>query len=194
MKTFNSKCRNGMMMFGLFLFTFNVRAATIFFDDFESDLSNWSSNLSGVIVSDPIESGNALSFSRLWAGGDIISVSMNNPNGKYILSFDYLGSCGTSDCGGYIGFEPGDVWLAGTGTYPKSYDLDDTGQWVHYSFTFTASTSIALQVEDYSGSGGVAGDIYFDNIKVETVPVPAALWLFSSGLLGVIGIARKKVA
>jgi hypothetical protein len=47
--------------------------------------------------------------------------------------------------------------------------------------------------------GGVPGcqsNIFWDNISitadVAAVPVPAAVWLFGSGLLGLIGVARRK--
>jgi len=33
-----------------------------------------------------------------------------------------------------------------------------------------------------------------DTVNISTVPVPAAVWLFGSGLLGLIGIARRKKA
>lgn len=33
-----------------------------------------------------------------------------------------------------------------------------------------------------------------DNVMVNAIPIPAAAWLFGSGLLGLIGIARKKSA
>jgi len=48
--------------------------------------------------------------------------------------------------------------------------------------------------------GGIRGyiDIGSGNsmtvTAINAVPVPAAIWLFSSGLLGLIGVARKKVA
>ena len=32
----------------------------------------------------------------------------------------------------------------------------------------------------------------FDNIVVEAVPVPAAVWLFASGLLGLISLSRRR--
>ncbi len=32
----------------------------------------------------------------------------------------------------------------------------------------------------------------YDNIEVSAVPIPAAVWLFGSGLLGLVGIARRK--
>ena len=45
---------------------------------------------------------------------------------------------------------------------------------------------------DFNGlSGDTIGvdDIVFANT---TVPVPAAVWLFGSGLIGLIGVARRK--
>jgi hypothetical protein len=38
------------------------------------------------------------------------------------------------------------------------------------------------------------GAIFFDDAKVEIVPVPAAVWLFGSGLLGMVGMTRRKKA
>ena len=37
-------------------------------------------------------------------------------------------------------------------------------------------------------SGGQ--ETIFDNVRLEAVPIPAAAWLFGSGLLGLIGITR----
>ncbi len=31
-------------------------------------------------------------------------------------------------------------------------------------------------------------------LSISTVPIPAAVWLFGSGLLGLLGIARRKKA
>lgn len=54
----------------------------------------------------------------------------------------------------------------------------------------------------YSTSGGNSGSWYSENQygfdyasingSISAVPVPAAVWLFSSGLLGLIGLARRK--
>lgn len=47
------------------------------------------------------------------------------------------------------------------------------------------------------GTSPVAADaalIYADFIPGATVPVPAAVWLFGSGLLGLVGMARRKKA
>ncbi|MGB5440278.1 MAG: VPLPA-CTERM sorting domain-containing protein [Gammaproteobacteria bacterium] len=49
---------------------------------------------------------------------------------------------------------------------------------------------------DYASLDGTvsAKAAVLSNINVSTVPVPAAVWLFSSGLLGLTGVARRKKA
>lgn len=46
---------------------------------------------------------------------------------------------------------------------------------------------------NFSGAGGIGGNWIFnqDTDNVSVVPVPAAAWLFGSGLLGLAGFARK---
>ena len=44
-------------------------------------------------------------------------------------------------------------------------------------------------VDNDNGPRDVAG---LDNIQLSSVPIPATVWLFGSGLLGLIGIARRK--
>jgi probable HAF family extracellular repeat protein len=44
------------------------------------------------------------------------------------------------------------------------------------------------------GMGTINGQIHAYLMTPTSVPVPAAVWLFGSGLLGLIGIARRKAA
>ena len=49
--------------------------------------------------------------------------------------------------------------------------------------------------EGYCNVGGCASSsstVWFDNVTVSAIPVPAAAWLFSSGLPGLTGIAKRK--
>ncbi len=50
---------------------------------------------------------------------------------------------------------------------------------------------------DYVAPSGVdygsASGIFLEGSGVSAVPVPAAVWLFGSGLLGLVGVARRKV-
>ncbi len=51
---------------------------------------------------------------------------------------------------------------------------------------------------DYSWGGNIypngrsSASVWFDNVTVSTVPVPAAVWLFGSGLLGLAARLRRK--
>ena len=50
-----------------------------------------------------------------------------------------------------------------------------------------------MMLEDFSGGAGrVAGDAYFDNVKLEAVPEPATLLLVGSGLTGLALRRRRK--
>ena len=45
----------------------------------------------------------------------------------------------------------------------------------------------------YILAGGVGAEpVYLDNMQYNVVPVPAAVWLFGSGLLGLVGFVRRK--
>ena len=170
----------------------------LFFEDFESNLNKWKSNTSGVITNDPVQGDKALSFTQLVCGGDIFSQYIYNPSQEYILSFDYLGTCSNGNCGGFIGFEPG-LWLAGTTNYPGLKTiLPDTGQWEHITIQFHGPESISLKIEDYYGCGGLAGDVYFDNILVTDangvsstpIPEPSSLSLLIS-TMGLLVFKRR---
>ena len=58
----------------------------------------------------------------------------------------------------------------------------------------TAGTHfLQLLLEDHGQANGYAVEITADTfIPGPPVPIPAALWLFGSGLLGLIGVARRK--
>lgn len=57
--------------------------------------------------------------------------------------------------------------------------------------TFTLTYNAHAKYGDPSGFGGVAYGIHMTG-TVSAVPVPAAAWLFGSGLIGLVGAARRK--
>jgi len=76
-----------------------------------------------------------------------------------------------------------------------------TNKTVSYNVLAEASGGITLQFSVACAPiNGCNGDYFIDNVSisadVETpaVPVPAAVWLFGSGLLGLVGVARRKKA
>ena len=46
----------------------------------------------------------------------------------------------------------------------------------------------------FAGLGGQGGPEIKMVVDIQAVPVPAAVWLFGSGLIGLVGVARRKKA
>ena len=74
---------------------------------------------------------------------------------------------------------------------PRFYTSDTplTGTATYTSATFA---SLGLTPGSYEwtwGSGATADSL---TLNVGAVPIPAAVWLFGSGLLGLVGVARRK--
>ena len=59
------------------------------------------------------------------------------------------------------------------------------GPTAHMIFFFTTGSQYSVQSGDGFAWAVADGDI-------GAVPVPAAVWLFGSGLIGLVGLARRK--
>lgn len=57
--------------------------------------------------------------------------------------------------------------------------------------TFSVTSLSGISGFSLFGINQVEGNTAIDNVVVSTVPVPAALWLFGSGLLGLSGFSRR---
>lgn len=171
-------------------------AQTIFSEDFEGTLSQWTGKSGGghhgVITVDPLRAGNkVLTFNGLGSGGDMFSILAIPvvPAQTYILKFEYLGTPGAGgvagNLGGVIGFSENLVpnkhrWLEGTVLCCgiEADNLADSDAWETHSVSFDpfknsvgnpwtiAGNDIHIILEDFIGSGGLAGDVYFDNIRL----------------------------
>jgi hypothetical protein len=110
-----------------------------------------------------------------------------------ILSDDNNGNV-TLDFGGWsIEWNGIDMPLGGSSSFPE-----DTGiATMNCASTCEAGDIFILEYAAHvepgnpSGFGGVPYDLHLEG-TVSTVPVPATAWLFGSGLLGLVGIARRK--
>ena len=192
-----------MLMFSMTL----IFAETLFFENFENDLSAWygqgGGSYSAAIVNDPLETDHAVNFNQLIGGGDIFTQNeFLSSNGQYILSFDYLGLA-QDNSHGYIGYSQGTPgnhsWLSG------NYILPSDGQWHHMIFEFTVGENtttinnvvhnvniyndvpninapIRIMIEDFTGN---TGDALFDNILLTDsdgatgIPEPGSLLSFA---------------
>ena len=60
-----------------------------------------------------------------------------------------------------------------------------------YGDTYTLDYTATVPLGDPSNFGGVSYGLHLEG---SVVPVPAAVWLFGSGLLGLVGVARRRKA
>lgn len=107
-------------------------------------------------------------------GWDISSADTSNPGQLVVLASTFgAGQAGAFDLVtlDFVANLPG-LTIAGLGLNPIE---GPTGNWTDPLFNQNI-------VVDYTGA----------TVTVNTVPVPAAVWLFGSGLLGMIGIARRR--
>ena len=80
--------------------------------------------------------------------------------------------------------------------------INATTSWQTFTGDFTLGAGVTAYTLQFAavcgGSPSCTADYYFDNVSimadVNAVPIPAAVWLFGSGLLGLIGVARRKKA
>ncbi len=159
-----------------------------------------------------IDAGNASAFSGLSTlpGGpadNLIKQSNRlvgtiQPGDAVTVTFDAKGTLGVSAVAQVIVFSE----FTGGGATPTFFDFGLTDQWQSYTYNTTAGgdvgggITLALKI----GCGAVAGctaDVNWDNVSFTAdvtnppaVPVPAAAWLFGSGLIGLVGMARRKKA
>ncbi len=129
-----------------------------------------------------------------------IGIGVVNPFDTVTVSFDLNN---TAAAGG-VAFIELFSELGGGGTSKSEILLANgagTNGWESFMFTAVlgddVSGGISLQLKAACGPvPGCTSEAYFDNVSVtvEAVPVPAAVWLFGSGLLGLVGVARRKKA
>lgn len=85
----------------------------------------------------------------------------------------------------------GDMNLVAGGIVPDATELTLAYDFGLMSDIGSSYTNFILDPNIWTGTQ-YEFDIYGNDPLVNTVPLPAAVWLFGSGLLGLIGLARRK--
>jgi hypothetical protein len=64
--------------------------------------------------------------------------------------------------------------------------------YMYLTLTGNVNAVAPVPVPDALDLGGPRGKYKTTGLAVTSVPVPATAWLFGSGLLGLVGVARRK--
>ena len=178
--------------------------------DFESGGDSWGTEpAGGSSFAFPAAGGNGGGYLEMTGstGGDGwggVAISTDDPAGALLGDFGVVAG-GTYD----FLFDMKQTNSGGGGIKLESWNeagfLSTTGDqvfaatsdWASYSYNYTidaGATRLKIVLLGLSNT-----NVYgFDNVCIDdcapVVPVPAAVWLFGSGLLGLFGIARRKKA
>ena len=179
--------------------------------DFESGLDSWGLELGG---------GSAFSHSATGGngGGYLVMDNRNAAWGGVAVSTDDAAGSLLGDFGVAAGQNINVLWdmkaVSGPGggsgikmeSWGETGKISDTGDqvfaatidWSSYSFNYTidpTATRLKIVLLGINGDSVMGYDnVCIDDCSAPAVPVPAAVWLFGSGLLGLIGVARRKRA
>lgn len=81
-----------------------------------------------------------------------------------------------------------DAWVGGTSDFGFSLSQENYG----VIRADNGSVAVSAFCDTESTAGMCATGSFAPTLEVSAVPVPAAAWLFGSGLLGLVGVARRK--
>ncbi|VAW51542.1 hypothetical protein MNBD_GAMMA06-309 [hydrothermal vent metagenome] len=151
--------------------------ANVLLTGFSGTYNDVTGSFNAVLALDNAAGPMSLSGILLFDGAGLLAANST-------LDLTFSGTQGGALSDTIIGFEKGKVCCSGT-NYPNTFDGNIMTLW---GANFDSSA-------DFINTGSYAGaTLGLDfRIALTPVPVPAAVWLFGSGLLGLVGIARRKV-
>lgn len=158
----------------------------------------WTTPVAGVLVTstETITPTEGTGMGITYGGGDAFTQSQSVEivtAGVYDISVQANALTGTAlTSGGNRTLIDGAFELfAGTAS-SSSMNVITTDDWK--TFTWRTTLDAGLIDAGLRNRDSAIYSIAFDDYSVTLIPVPAAVWLFGSGLIGLIGIARTKKA
>lgn len=146
----------------------------------------WSA--SGLGTVDTVEwiQGTGNYAAQLTTGSEaVLSQSIDIPSNPFQLDFDYMFTTPTGTLDVILGST-----LLGTINATPSSDFANLTFFVDDpSLLGQTGQNLSFHLNGLTGS-----QVLLDNVVAAVIPLPPAAWLFGSGLLGLVGIARRKKA
>ena len=112
------------------------------------------------------------------------------PGQEYSLHFAYSHNFNAAQSTGHVDVTGVTNLLSAT----LIHDIPNTQsnmEWLSFDSLFIADSSTTTLTFTGEFSNGNLGFV-IDDVMVNTIPIPAAVWLFGSGLIGLLGLARRK--
>ena len=185
--------------------------AALFHFEFNGTVRNSTSTLSGVSVGDSavitvgLDNGNSSNVSQVWTANDLQSITFDFNNGAILTTFlspfggalsasagsfqtDALGTL-TSVMSNWGDGIVGSNWVSNDSFAPSLWWLDGNNPVYQNVAGQLASIVLPLNVP---GTPGLLDPSSWS--QVNAVPVPAAVWLFGTALIGLVGFSRRKKA
>jgi len=188
------------------MFAFQVNASIFNNGSFETgDLSGWTDNSttgSSSVVTNSVSYGgtnysatdgsyfveltadSSLSQNISWAAGETMSFDWA------FLAFDYDPYFDSSFFSVFNGAS-----LVKALTLADVASVGDYGETIWNTFSYTFVNAGAGQMTfgvSNLGDNAFSSKLLIDNVSPSAVPVPAAVWLFGSALMGLFGVSRRK--
>ena len=158
----------------------------------------WTTPVSGNIVTstETINPTEGSGFGITYGGADAFTQSQSV---EILTAGDYIFSVEANALTGSV-LAAGSNRTLGNGAFQlfagsassSNMDVITTDDWMTFTWTTTLDAGL-IDVGLRNMNSGIYS-IAYDNFSMNRVPVPAAIWLFGSGLIGLIGVARRKKA
>ncbi len=148
--------------------TQSIRSVGFYFQNYDG-ITGWNQDISYNIYAD--NNGVTGNLIASGAGQNVTPTDSGLPwccgGNAWLVEFDLVST---------VTLAAGNYWLGLTGA----------------SSTNNAAWWVTTNYIDGSSIGGVDFAYYLDSSRVSAIPVPAAVWLFASGLMGLAGVARRR--